>query len=528
MNAPRLLTDTQVREFIVNGFITLQPDVAPEVHAEVHKMLEFSFEHESWLGNNIVSRIPRMHDVLRSSVVHGAVTSIAGPDYYLHPHRAIHRNMPLEDNTLTFAADVNAPQMGKGSNSGSGWHQDAQSPLSRARHHVPRYVIGFYFPHDTPRAMGPTRMQAGSYLYAHPVEPRAVVLPEHIEAGTFMLVHFDMSHAGFPNLADAARFMVKFVFTRTRHPQTPAWDSHSNVWQRPESTIPDFDLPETWGYLWHWLRGDQGHASSPSQPSHLADLNSKDQIARLHAIYGVGDSTPLTELADLLTATAGHDKHNRALAADKDGNVLPRDAADSTARRWNERAVVMEDATYALAVVGPRAVPLLTTLLSQSDPWVQINAVFALGEIGPAARDSVADISCLLTSPLQQVVRQALDALGAIGCGLGSALPAIRDLMDGGNPTWQTAQVGRGWTGEDQVQVNAMFTLLNAVNTGENLAEIESILTDFGITSSNGYVSAVAAEALVRIGSVTSQSAAIQYLSDRRWDESLRTTQKPF
>ena len=100
--------------------------------------------------------------------------------------------------------------------------------------------------------------------------------------------------------------------------------------------------------------------------------------------------------------------------------------------------------------------------------------------------------------------------------------------MDGGNPTWQTAQVGRGWTGEDQVQVNAMFTLLNAVNAGENLAEIESILTDFGITSSNGYVSAVAAEALVRIGSVTSQSAAIQYLSDRRWDESLRTTHKPF
>ena len=66
-------------------------------------------------------------------IIVGAVTSIAGPDYYLHPHRAIHRNMPLEDNTLTFAADVNAPQMGKGSNSGSGSHP-ASSPTSGTSH----------------------------------------------------------------------------------------------------------------------------------------------------------------------------------------------------------------------------------------------------------------------------------------------------------------------------------------------------------------------------------------------------------
>ena len=198
MNDPKLLNDETVREFIANGFIKLTPDVDPAAHAEIDALIRYSFEHESRLGNNVVSRIPRIHDVLRCPVVDGALRSIAGDNYYFHPHRAIHRSTPVEDKTVALRPDINGPRMGKGSSSGSGWHADAQRPLSRARHHTPRFLIGFYFPHDTPLAMGPTRMQAGSYLYSNPVEPHAVVLPDFVEAGTFLLVHFDMVHAGYP------------------------------------------------------------------------------------------------------------------------------------------------------------------------------------------------------------------------------------------------------------------------------------------------------------------------------------------
>ena len=95
--------------------------------------------------------------------------------------------------------------------------------------------------------------------------------------------------------------------------------------------------------------------------------------------------------------------------------------------------------------------------------------------MGPLARGSVANIATLLDSPVSQVVRQALDTLGAIGCDLGPALPKIERLLTTTNLEWLEAQVMRGWTAEDQVRMNAAAALLNAVNAGENLDDIERI-----------------------------------------------------
>ncbi len=508
MQDPTLLDDETVREFIANGFVTLTPDVDPSVHAEIDAMLRYSYEHEGRHGNNIVSRIPRIHDVLRCSVVDGALRSIAGEHYYFHPHRAIHRSTPVDDKTVELTPEVNAPRMGQGSNSGSGWHADAQSPLSRARHHTPRYVIGFYFPHDTPLALGPTRVQAGSYLYSNPIAPTAVVLPDFVAAGTFILLHFDMVHAGYPNLGDMDRYMVKFVFTRTQAPTSPTWRSDDSEWHRPAATIPEFDLPDTWSWIWHWMRGaphfSQGKGSR-------VGLGTDDQIARLNAIYAADVD------ADDLVRHAGASKHERLLV---DGD-RPRDDIRGNPRIWNERAVVMEDETYALVARGKGSD--LLALLGHDDPWIQINAAFGAGELGLDAIDRIAP---LLGSPHQQVVRQALDAIGCIGRGIGPALDAIERLLTRSNTAWHTPQVGRGWHGEDQVRLNAAFALLNAVNAGEEFEVMERIL-EAALDDRNGYVGAVACEALVRIGTRPAMSAAVRYLSDRRWDESLRHV-KPF
>jgi HEAT repeat protein len=524
----KLLSDEQVREFIANGFVRLQPDVDESVHGDIDRLLRHTTQHESWLGNNVAARIPKLHEVLRSPVVHGALTSLAGPGYYVHPHRAVHRSTPIEDREIEIDRDVDAPQMGKGSNSGSGWHQDAQSPLSRARHHLPRYLIGFYFTHDTPTEMGPTRMQAGSYLQANPVAPRGVVLPEEVTAGTFFLVHFDMIHAGFPNRTDMDRYMVKFVFTRTVEPNAPAWDNRETEWRRPQHCLVPDDMHGAWTYIWNWMRG------RPRAPSNdngieiqLDALAETDQTKRLRAIYALAGQDAVGRLGDTLAAAAGHGKHNRVLIRDDDGRLQPRDDVRGWPRCWNERAVVMEDAAYALAACGPNAIEPLVGLLQGDDPWVQINAVFALGEHGASAQEAVPHIAPLLDSPLQQVVRQTLDALGAIGVGLGPALPKIEHLLRHHNPEWQEAQVGRGWTGEDQVRLNAAFALLNAVSAREDLDVIEAILKP-SLADKNGYVAAVASEALLRIGTPSALASAVQYLSDRRWDDTLMGRAKPF
>lgn len=518
MAAPKLLDDEAVRAFVTNGFVRLTPDVPAGVHRDIDGLLRFACEEETWYGNNILARVPKMHEVLDCPVVRGAVTSLAGPDYYLHPHRAVHTSTPAAGSAHALDPVANAPPMGKGSMAGSGWHQDAQSPLSRARHHVPRYLIGFYFPHETPIAMGPTRIQAGSHLYPHPVEPEGVVFGA-VPAGTFFLLHFDMVHAGFPNMTDRTRYMVKFVFARTRHPTAPAWDNTEERWRRPAGCIPEYDLPATWCWLWDWMRG----ACPTKGPSATAEHGEPGgQVARLERIYTRAARGEVEGLSDDLAASAGHGRHERRLARDEAGRVLPRDDIRGYPLRWNERAVVMEDASYGLAACGAPAIPALLALLGREDPWLRINAAFALGEMGAAAVDTAPALAALLDDPHQQVVRQALDALGAIGRGLDGALPGIERLLTESNPAWQQAQVMRGWVAEDQVRLNAAFVLLNAVSNPER-ADLETIerVAGAALGCGNGYVCAVLAETLVRIGTPTAHARAIRYLSERRWDETL-------
>ena len=391
---------------------------------------------------------------------------------------------------------------------------------------MPRYLIGFYFPHETPLAMGPTRWQAGSHLYANPAKPANVVL-EPVPAGTFFLFHFDMVHAGFPNRSDKTRYMVKFVFTRTRHPRAPSWDHENAEWQRPADCIPSGDLPEAWSAVWNWMRGAPGARTSGSAAAdHLRNLGATDESARLRSVYALAAAdTPV--LVDHLLREAGKNKHQRALAKDDRGHPVPRDDVRGYPRRWNERAVVMEDAAYALAACGERAIPALAELLGHEDAWIRINAAFAIGEHGPAACGAVPALAKLLDSPESQVVRQALDALGAIGTGLAPALPRIEKLLTETNLEWLEPQVMRGWVQEDQVRMNAASVLLSAVHGDDDPSAIERIAAA-ALGDKNGYVSAIAAETLIRIGTPTANASALRFLSERRWDDTLMVGVKPF
>ena len=260
---------------------------------------------------------------------------------------------------------------------------------------------------------------------------------------------------------------------------------------------------------------------------HLHNLNANNQPARLRSIYALAGDADEAQLVDALVGHAGQNKHERVLARDKTGQPVPRDDTKGFPRCWNERAVVMEDAAYALAACGERAIPALTELLGHDDPWIQINAVFALGEMGPAAGVSAQQIADLLDSPVSQVVRQTLDTLGAIGVGLAPALPKIERLLIETNLEWQEPQVMRGWVQEDQVRMNAASVLLAAVSAAENLDAVERIASA-ALGDKNGYVSAIATETLIRIGTPSANTEALRFLSERRWDDTLIAGVKPF
>ena len=521
----QLLTDEQVRQFIVDGCIKLNPDVDPTIHTKIDTKIRFSTENEFPAGNNVLSRVPEIWQILRAPNIRGALTSLLGPNYYVHPHRAIHTSRPVEDRDVDYSPNHNAPPMGKGSMAGSGWHQDAQSPLSRARHHTPKYLIAFYFPHRTPELMGPTRFQAGSYLFSEPHEPTGVVLPEEVAEGTFMLLHFDTVHAGWPNRTDHARYMIKIVFTRTEYPRIATWRNQDPNWVKPAARIAEVNLDPAWEYMWHWMRGEERKHTNGGFDFNF--LNSLDEEQRMRSLYHGVTDTEIQQLINQLRSLANQGMHERRKAVTNDGKTIPRDHVIGQERRWNERAIVFDDAAYALASSGEAAVGPLIELLQNTDPWVRINAVFALGEIGPAALEAIPAILVLLEDPHQQVVRQTLDSISAIGVGMDAAIPAIARLLTTSNPNWQAAEVMRGWTGEDQVRLNAAFALLSGINYDNDLDEIERVL-GLALDDPNGYVPAVAVEALTRLGTTSSHATALRFLQDRRWDDTLMGRQKPY
>ena len=192
----KLLDDQDVQRFVMDGMLSFHPDVSSETHEEIHNLLSNCSENESPLGNNVLSRIPQMHEVLRSKEVDGAITSILGKNYYftlieqfteVHLLPQIHLHLTLLQTSISLE---------KNSTTTSLWHQDAQSPTARARHHLPN-TSSIIFPYDVTSEMGPTRFKLGSYMQHDESAEDNLFQPNFIEAGTFMICHFDTVHAGF-------------------------------------------------------------------------------------------------------------------------------------------------------------------------------------------------------------------------------------------------------------------------------------------------------------------------------------------
>jgi hypothetical protein len=361
-----LLDDAAMRRFIIDGYLVLKPEFPAGYHDRIYRKLE-----ELLAGgnprNNLLPRVPELQQVLDHPLVHGALRSILGPDYYLHLHRHVHDNHPGSP----------GQKLHKDSLYNSRFAVD-----EKRRHHRTRWLMLFYYPQDTPLELGPTAVLPRSQ-YLNRDRPQGVEeLPLCGEAGTVTIVHYDLLHRGMANTSDRTRYMAKFLFTRMTEPTAPTWNHHNSAWEPtgdPQDSI--------WQHLWDWHRGtaDTGEPMTDMSVAALADrLREEREIVGLSAAYEMGarGETAIPALID-------------ALADETEAG--PRNAA------------------YGFNRIGSPAVPALLQTARDADAPVRARALDILGDMGLAAVAAVPDLVHRLRDEAEDPRRRAAEALGTDG-----------------------------------------------------------------------------------------------------------------
>ena len=136
-----LLTDDQMRQFISRGYLVLKTDFPKEFHESLNAKLKEVMEKEGNPGNNILPRLSEFNDIVQSPVVHGALTSVVGHDYTIHPHRHCHFTYP--------------------GRKVQGWHKDSYWGHQKVRNHHNWWAMIFYYPQAVDEMMGPSGLLGG-------------------------------------------------------------------------------------------------------------------------------------------------------------------------------------------------------------------------------------------------------------------------------------------------------------------------------------------------------------------------------
>ncbi|MDD9975984.1 MAG: HEAT repeat domain-containing protein [Candidatus Poribacteria bacterium] len=468
MNKPALrLTDKEMRDFIINGYVKVKTDFPPGFHENICQQLDTMFEETGNLGNNLLPAIPEIQEVFDHPVVHGAMQGVLGSDYVMHPHRYCHFNQ----------------QGSKGQN----FHKDSYAGDEQIRRHRCRWTMAFYYPQDVTEDMGPTAVLPGSQYYetgesAHEQPDLALTG----EAGTVTIVHYDLWHRAMPNQSDKKRYMLKFLFIRLDEPQTPLWESDTDDWHALGNG-EESEHPELWESLWNWSygkgNGTSNGVSDAEVDTLIRTLDSDNERDRLNAAYRLGrvgaDAVPA--LKQMLHSTS---------------------------------AAIREYAGYALSLTGAPAVPTLIDAMQATDDSVRTSAAFALADMGKVAQEAMPALITAAQDPSESVRRHATEGLGLIG-------QLISEEMD----LSETVQVLANGLSDDHFPVrdNAARALAKL----GTLAEPAMPALVAQLEDEDRYVRFHAALALKEIKTPEAQNALFNHLFASRWC-ALTTNSTPY
>ena len=362
------LTDEEMRDFIINGYVKVKTDFPPNFHENVYEQLDAMFEHTGNLGNNVLPFIPEIQEVFDHPVIHGAMQGILGSNYVMHPHRFCHYN----------------PE-GSG---GQGFHKDTYEGDEQIRRHRCRWTMGFYYPQDVTEDMGPTAVLPGSQYYetgesAHE-QPELSLCGE---AGTVTIVHYDLWHRATPNRSDKNRYMLKFLFSRLDEPRSPLWQSHTDDWNSISDSA-ESQHPDLWESQWNWYYGKQD---------------------------GTTNGVPQTERDTLLDALQNEDEKIRLNAAYRLGRIGVSVVPTLKQALHGSSESIRNYAGYALSLTGAPAVPTLIDALQTTDDSVRATAAYSLADMGEVAQEAIPALTRAAKDSSEWVRRHAVEGLGLIG-----------------------------------------------------------------------------------------------------------------
>ena len=382
----QLLNDSQMQQFIVSGYVTVKADFPLPFHQSVYAQAQRIFSTQGNPGNGILPAIPQLADLFSHPDVTGALTSILGPAYAMHPHRHCHLTPPRQP--------------------AQRHHQDSYEDDQNVRHHRTRWAMAFYYPQDVNVEMGPTSVLPASQYYTS--RDQAEKIEESLlcgEAGTVTIVHYDLWHRATTNHSDRNRYMMKFLFCRMTEPTAPSWDNTSPVW--PASAAANH-LPKLWQSVWSWHLGNEG----PSQCREAAYIDNGTTAGLKSALQEKsGDLPEIVQLEKVYRLAGQRQEGVRRLMkmlSEEAPALLDHNLA---AQHTNPSQLV---SGFGLSAQGSAAVPhLLKTL--HSDKWsLRAAAADILGDIGLPAAAAVPHLIDSLEDELKWVRRNAAEALGNI------------------------------------------------------------------------------------------------------------------
>ncbi|MYG00116.1 phytanoyl-CoA dioxygenase [Candidatus Poribacteria bacterium] len=381
--AENLLTDAQMRQFIVNGFVTVNTELPPAFHDDIFEKTVAVFDKEGNPGNNLLPRIPEIQRVFDDANVKGALTSLLGPDNYMQPHRHPHYNPP--------------------GSKGQNMHQDGGKRWS---HHTRRLLV-FYYPQDTPVERGPTGVVPISHYFS--TQEGSQVSPEQPvsgKAGTVAFANYDLWHRAMPNQTEERRYMMKFLYARMTEPQEPTWANKETAWENGTAVGPA-EHQEMFKHLWNWHLGSKGIEDS--------------------------DSPNGESLSDLISAMTGTTE-SVGLQAAYHVPKFGEEAVKPLVRcLYEESDMTRRNACYALNALGAPVIGSLRNALKDAPEQVRANAAEALGDLGTKAEPAVPDLVESLEDESASVRGRAIEALGTTSQSSSLAVPGLIKALEDPN-----------------------------------------------------------------------------------------------
>jgi HEAT repeat protein len=471
---PHLLTDEQMVQFITQGYLVLYNELPNSLHEKVMGQIHNALKEEGNPGNNILPRVPDIQKFFETPIVKGALTSILGPDYYLHPHRHCHYNPPQNQKP-----------------GGGEWHKDGY--WSAMRSHRPWWAMIFYYTQPITEDLGPTAIMPGTqYNEKFPGHDKEFLLPTG-PAGTMVLVHFDLWHKASLNKSNSDRYMLKFQFARLKAPTLPSWNNRETSFRL--SAGHNESLIHLWSDIWNWLRGDR------TESTEIGTMEASKVVSLIE------DPSEDVALNAVYKAARMGDAGVRVLYE------IIRSGSNLLAQR----------AAYGLQASGAAAITSLIELLDHSDDRRRALACFVLGMIGDLDDRVPTALIQSLSDESEWVRRNAAEALGMMAAPSGLAVSALAQLLEAAVSNETTdAQIGSANAyspNQDYIQNKigyaAALSLLRIGKHGDAF-EVVKVL-ELALSSNDRYVRAYAFEALSSLRTGEAVDVLIRYHRTARW-----------